>query len=103
MAVDLTPADVTANAVAPGPTETELFGENNLKGSEGEKHYLARVPMARFASPEEIAATIAFLAGEKCGIHYEANIICGREFEPWNDLTGKVRPESGSGLQNFGR
>jgi 3-oxoacyl-[acyl-carrier protein] reductase len=53
--------------VALGPTETELFRENNPKGSEGEKRYLAKVPMARFASPEEIAAAIAFLAGGNAG------------------------------------
>jgi 3-oxoacyl-[acyl-carrier protein] reductase len=67
MAVELAPAGITANAVAPGPTETELFRENNPKGSEGEKRYLAKVPMARFASPQEIAAAIAFLAGENAG------------------------------------
>jgi len=27
---------ITANAVAPGPTETELFRSNNPQGSEGE-------------------------------------------------------------------
>jgi NAD(P)-dependent dehydrogenase (short-subunit alcohol dehydrogenase family) len=54
----------SANAVAPGPTETELFRENNPKGSEGEKRYLAKVAMARLANPEEIAAAIAFLGGE---------------------------------------
>jgi len=67
MAVELAPAGITANAVALGPTETELFRENNPKGSEGEKRYLAKVPMARFASPEEIAAAIVFLAGENAG------------------------------------
>jgi NAD(P)-dependent dehydrogenase (short-subunit alcohol dehydrogenase family) len=67
MAVELAPAGTAANAVALGPTESELFRENNPKGGEGEKHYLARVPMARFASPEEIAAAIAFLAGENAG------------------------------------
>ena len=54
---------ITANAVAPGPTETELFRANNSQGSEGEARYLGRVPMRRFAQPCEIAAAIAFLAG----------------------------------------
>jgi NAD(P)-dependent dehydrogenase (short-subunit alcohol dehydrogenase family) len=44
-----------------------VFRENNPKGNEGEKRYLARVPMARFASPEEIAAALAFLSGENAG------------------------------------
>jgi hypothetical protein len=67
MAVELASDGITANALAPGPTETELFRENNPKGSEGEKRYLARVPMRRFASPHEIAAAIAFLAGDSAG------------------------------------
>jgi len=67
MAIELAPNGVTANAVAPGPTETELFRENNPKGGEGEKRYLAKVPMGRFAAPEEIAAAIVFLAGDNAG------------------------------------
>ena len=65
MAIELATHGITANAVAPGPTETELFRANNPKGGEGEARYLSRVPMRRFAQPGEIAAAIAFLAGEK--------------------------------------
>ena len=67
MAIELAAHGITANAVAPGPTETELFRANNPPGSEGEARYLRSVPMKRFAQPEEIAAAIAFLAGEKAG------------------------------------
>ena len=67
MAIELAAHGITANAVAPGPTETELFRTNNAPGSEGEARYLRSVPMRRFAQPEEIAAAIAFLAGEKSG------------------------------------
>jgi len=35
MAVELAPDGIPANAVAPGPTETELFRENP-KGAKGE-------------------------------------------------------------------
>jgi 3-oxoacyl-[acyl-carrier protein] reductase len=65
MAIELAADGITANAVAPGPTETELFRVNNPQGSEGEARYLRKVPMGRFAQPEEIAAAIAFLAGEQ--------------------------------------
>jgi 3-oxoacyl-[acyl-carrier protein] reductase len=65
MAIELAADGVTANAVAPGPTETELFRANSPPGSEGEAHYLNKVPMRRFAQPSEIAAAIAFLAGNK--------------------------------------
>ena len=64
MAIELAADGITANADAPGPTETDLFRANNPQGSEGEARYLARVPMRRFAQPNEIAAAIAFLAGD---------------------------------------
>jgi 3-oxoacyl-[acyl-carrier protein] reductase len=64
MAIELAANGITANAIAPGPTETELFRANNPQGSEGEARYLSRVPMGRFAQPKEIAAAIAFFAGE---------------------------------------
>jgi 3-oxoacyl-[acyl-carrier protein] reductase len=65
IAVELAADGITANAIAPGPTETELFRANNPPGSEGEVRYLKAVPMRRFAQPAEIAAAIAFLAGDK--------------------------------------
>jgi 3-oxoacyl-[acyl-carrier protein] reductase len=67
MALELAAHGITANAIAPGPTETELFRANNPPGSEGEARYVRSVPMRRFAQPEEIAAAITFLAGEKAG------------------------------------
>jgi NAD(P)-dependent dehydrogenase (short-subunit alcohol dehydrogenase family) len=67
MAIELASGGITANAVAPGPTETDLFRANNAPGSEGEARYLARIPMKRFAQPSEIAAAVAFLAGDTAG------------------------------------
>ena len=64
MAIELAGDGITANAVAPGPTETELFRANNPEGSDGEARYLSRVPMRRFAHPREIAAAISFLASK---------------------------------------
>jgi 3-oxoacyl-[acyl-carrier protein] reductase len=67
MAAELATEGITANAVAPGPTETELFRANNPQGSEGEQRYLNSIPMKRLGQSAEIAAAIAFLAGEKAG------------------------------------
>lgn len=65
----LEPAEtgITVNAVAPGPTETELFRANNARGSEGEQRYLAALPMKRLGQPDEIAAAISFLFSEDAG------------------------------------
>ena len=67
MALELADHGITANAIAPGPTETELFRANNPPGSEGEARYLRSLPVRRFAQPEEIASAIAFLASEQAG------------------------------------
>ena len=66
-ALELATTGITVNAVAPGPTETELFRANNAPSSDGERRYLSAVPMQRFGRPDEIAAAIAFLLSEDAG------------------------------------
>jgi len=67
MAIEHASEGITANAVAPGPTETELFRTNNPVGSEGEARYLAQVPMRRLGTPGEMAALVAFLCSDRAG------------------------------------
>ncbi|MCE7030959.1 SDR family oxidoreductase [Jiella avicenniae] len=83
-ALELATTGVTVNAVSPGPTETELFRANNAPGSEGERRYLAGVPMRRVGQPDEIAAAIAFLLSEDAGfitgqtIHVDGGASVGK-------------------------
>jgi NAD(P)-dependent dehydrogenase (short-subunit alcohol dehydrogenase family) len=57
-------AGVRVNAVAPGPVDTELL--NRFAGSPDRKASLASgVPMRRLGTPEDIAATIVFLASDQ--------------------------------------
>ncbi len=55
---------ITVNAVAPGYVETELTGG---LPEEVKDQIRAQVPAARFGEPEEVAAVVAFLAGEDAG------------------------------------
>jgi 3-oxoacyl-[acyl-carrier protein] reductase len=64
---ELADAGITVNSVAPGPTETELFRDNNPPGSPGEARYLAAVPSGRLARPDELAAAICFLLSDDAG------------------------------------
>jgi 3-oxoacyl-[acyl-carrier protein] reductase len=52
---------ITVNVVAPGPVETEMTA---TLGPERLAELSAAVPLARIASAEEIAGTIAFLASD---------------------------------------
>jgi 3-oxoacyl-[acyl-carrier protein] reductase len=52
---------ITANAVAPGPTATDLF--LNGKSPELVDRLAKMNPLERLGTPEDIAASVAFLAG----------------------------------------
>jgi 3-oxoacyl-[acyl-carrier protein] reductase len=62
LALELASRGITSNAVAPGLVSTEIIA--HLK-EDAREEFLRRIPMARFGSPEEIAAVVAFLASER--------------------------------------
>jgi 3-oxoacyl-[acyl-carrier protein] reductase len=62
LAQELATRGITVNAVAPGLVETEIIA--HLK-PEARQEFLRRIPMARFGSPEEIAAVVGFLASDR--------------------------------------
>ncbi|OCB47668.1 short-chain dehydrogenase [Mycobacterium vulneris] len=62
-AVEYGPRGVRVNAVAPGPIATERAAD--VADEIGP--VLARIPSRRMSTPEEVAAAVAFLAGEDAG------------------------------------
>jgi 3-oxoacyl-[acyl-carrier protein] reductase len=62
LALEFAPRGITVNAVAPGLVDTEIIA--HLK-EEARREFIGRIPMARFGTPEEIAAVVGFLASEK--------------------------------------
>jgi len=60
-ALELASAGVTVNVVAPGFTETDMFAEvpENIQ-----TQIKARIPLGRFAKPEEVAKAVLFLAAD---------------------------------------
>ena len=60
-AMELAKYNVTCNALAPGFTETGMLAK---VPEQVQASILARIPMGRFASPEEIAKAVLFLAAD---------------------------------------
>jgi 3-oxoacyl-[acyl-carrier protein] reductase len=61
LARELRGKNITANAVAPGPTATELFLDG--KPAEVIDRFAKQPPLERLGQPQDIANVVAFLAG----------------------------------------
>ncbi len=55
---------IRVNALCPGPVDTPLLQELFAADPERAQRRLVHIPVGRFARPEEIAATVAFLASD---------------------------------------
>ena len=65
MAVELAELGITVNALAPGAIETELV--SRMHDAETREAYCSRIPVNRYGTPEEVAATAVFLVSEEAG------------------------------------
>jgi NAD(P)-dependent dehydrogenase (short-subunit alcohol dehydrogenase family) len=56
---------VRVNAVCPGWVKTEMDAADQARGTYSDADITGRVPMGRFATPDDVARAIAFLANER--------------------------------------
>jgi NAD(P)-dependent dehydrogenase (short-subunit alcohol dehydrogenase family) len=76
VAHELGSRNIRCNAIAPGFVETDMT--HYLKGEEGAKSFLAKIPLNRFASALEIADTTLFLASDMSSyITGQVISVCG--------------------------
>jgi NAD(P)-dependent dehydrogenase (short-subunit alcohol dehydrogenase family) len=63
MAMELGPLGITANAIGPGPVDTEMTRTGHTPKTR--EAYIQSIPAGRYGLPEEMAAGVAFLASEE--------------------------------------
>ena len=89
MALDLAKHKIRVNGIAPGEIETPLWLNtyNNLPGSEQVKaSVLARIPLGRFGTPEDVAFTALWLASD------EARYVTGQIITVDGGISAGVYP-----------
>ena len=77
-ALELGPAGITVNAIAPGPIVTDQFRAVVPAGDPRNEAIAQRLPVRRLGTPEDISRVVMFLADEKAGfITGQTWFICG--------------------------
>ena len=72
LAREIASRNITVNAVAPGFVETDMSG---ALPEETRNAFIQQVPLARAGKPEDIAGTVAFLAGPDAS-YITGHVIC---------------------------
>jgi NAD(P)-dependent dehydrogenase (short-subunit alcohol dehydrogenase family) len=78
LSADLLPAGVRVNVVSPGPVQTPLYGKLGLDASTLEAvatQIQGQVPLGRFGTPAEIAATVLHLAAPESAFIVGTEVI----------------------------
>jgi NAD(P)-dependent dehydrogenase (short-subunit alcohol dehydrogenase family) len=63
-AIDLAPFGIRVNCIVPGATESPLLDYHFSKHPEDKQRILQKIPVGRFATGEDIARGVRFLASE---------------------------------------
>jgi NAD(P)-dependent dehydrogenase (short-subunit alcohol dehydrogenase family) len=76
LAAELGPAGVRVNAIHPGMVETAMTTEDqSLANSEVAENLLRRVPLRSLGAPRDVAAAVAFVAGDEAAYMTGASIV----------------------------
>jgi NAD(P)-dependent dehydrogenase (short-subunit alcohol dehydrogenase family) len=67
LALDLAPKGITVNTIPPGVIDTPMMRRPIESGSINETQVLARAPLGRLGTSEDIAAACVFLCSEEAG------------------------------------
>jgi NAD(P)-dependent dehydrogenase (short-subunit alcohol dehydrogenase family) len=62
LAAEGAPYNITVNAVAPGSIQTDMLATEH--SPERQRFFLERIPLKRFATADEVAAAVVFLASD---------------------------------------
>lgn len=81
LAIDLAPAGVTVNCVAPGFTAKDATGHSAMSEEARAKSVSGRVPLGRIGTPDDMGAAIRFLLSQ------EASYITGQTLHVDGGLT----------------
>lgn len=77
-ALELGQHGITVNAVGPGPIQTELFDRANPPGDPRTEAIIAKVPVRRLGTPEDVADAVSFLCREQAGfVTGQVLYVCG--------------------------
>jgi NAD(P)-dependent dehydrogenase (short-subunit alcohol dehydrogenase family) len=77
---------IRVNALCPGPVSTPLTQEMIDSDPDGAERLLARIPMGRYAEPQEIASAALFLASD------ESSFITASQFLVDGGISGSYVP-----------
>ena len=78
LALEVAKDGITANCIAPGPVETEMFAQNHPHGSAERARITGAVPMGRVGTTKEVAAACAYFLSEDAGFTTgQVLYVCG--------------------------
>jgi len=77
-ALELAPAGITVNAIAPGPIATEFFQAVNDAAQPGTQKLLEGIPVGRIGQPEDVAHAVSYFLDPRCGfVTGQTHYVCG--------------------------